>query len=707
MAEPKTSTRDAADSAQSAESDPSVARNAQPTREPVQQGERFVDEAQQMASQDDDGDEDEDDEDLPNDDRRASQSTSSAQQPAASATTSSSVGAVAKKKGRKKLIIINTANCRYHVVRLAALQLGWAVEDDERDDVPESLQMTDAQRQIITRHFAHRYKPELSAQVYWTDMSVLLPRVSAMKCYHRLNHFPNMHLICRKMLLFVRLSAMQEVLPSLYNFFPKSFSLKSEFRKLDDYVRSLRGKPKTFVMKPNTGCQGRGIVLTRNPIKVSKTLKDHDYTVQLYVHRPLLIDGKKFDMRVYVLLMTLERGSASIFVHEEGLVRICAEPYMKPTADNLSEVCMHLTNYSVNKESDKYEAAEGGGGGGSDGATPLPGVVFRPFMGHPLPPTLTRDDGWTGNKRSFHFLEAFVNDNVKLLQPAPPTGPPGSRSTGKDKETASDGDDDDGGGDGDAGASASSTPAVSSWIRLRRKIDRAVVLTILSAMPELRQAYSAANAMSGPRQDCRNCFELLGYDVLVTQAGHVHVLEVNHSPSLFCDTPLDTAIKSKVVSDVFRLIEPHVPDIRKLGDSAYGKHIARPVVQTSFAKAQKTVGFRRVYPLSSRLDPESEGGGECSDDDVLYKQKTMELYEEALQRSGQVFGGASKPVTPESEAKSSSLIGRAGSFSAPGKAPTQASAPRLAGAHGGVSSGLPGLPRIGVASTVRGASSSH
>ncbi len=39
-----------------------------------------------------------------------------------------------------------------------------------------------------------------------------------------------------------------------------------------------------------------------------------------------------------------------IFLHREGLVRFCAEPYTPPAADNLGNACTHLTNYALNKK---------------------------------------------------------------------------------------------------------------------------------------------------------------------------------------------------------------------------------------------------------------------------------------------------------------------------------------------------------------------
>ncbi|XP_062378642.1 tubulin polyglutamylase TTLL5 [Sardina pilchardus] len=51
-----------------------------------------------------------------------------------------------------------------------------------------------------------------------------------------------------------------------------------------------------------------------------------------------------------------------------------------------------------------------------------------------------------------------------------------------------------------------------------------------------------------------NCFELYGFDVLIDSNLKPWLLEVNLSPSLACDSPLDLKIKASMISDMFSLI---------------------------------------------------------------------------------------------------------------------------------------------------------
>jgi hypothetical protein len=72
-----------------------------------------------------------------------------------------------------------------------------------------------------------------------------------------------------------------------------------------------------------------------------------------YIDRPLLINGLKFDLRIYVLILNLY--PLEIFLYDEGLVRFATVDYKAPSTDNLHQTFMHLTNYSLNKRSANYK----------------------------------------------------------------------------------------------------------------------------------------------------------------------------------------------------------------------------------------------------------------------------------------------------------------------------------------------------------------
>lgn len=110
-------------------------------------------------------------------------------------------------------------------------------------------------------------------------------------------------------------------------------------------------------MKPDWSSQGKGIFLTND---IDAIPKDESYVVQQYMQNPYLIDGLKFDLRLYVLVTSCL--PLKIFLYEEGLVRFATQKFKafdtKSDRKEFKNLYMHLTNYAINKESDQFKAAK-------------------------------------------------------------------------------------------------------------------------------------------------------------------------------------------------------------------------------------------------------------------------------------------------------------------------------------------------------------
>ena len=74
--------------------------------------------------------------------------------------------------------------------------------------------------------------------------------------------------------------------------------------------------------------------------------------VQEYLAHPHLIDKLKYDIRLYVLVLSCD--PLKIFLYKEGLVRFATqeyEPIGRVGVAGMKNQYVHLTNYSLNKES--------------------------------------------------------------------------------------------------------------------------------------------------------------------------------------------------------------------------------------------------------------------------------------------------------------------------------------------------------------------
>lgn len=175
-----------------------------------------------------------------------------------------------------------------------------------------------------------------------------------------------------------------------------------------------------------------------------------------YIGNPLLINGLKFDLRIYVAIMSI--NPLRVYIYDEGLARFATCKYSDVAYETKANRYMHLTNYSINKFNKKA------------------------FVQNNDPDKM---NGTQGSKWSL----AALRKELGLM--------------GIDSDS------------------------------LFRKIEDIVLKTIISSEPILNNAFE----MFVPHRS--NCFELLGFDILIDSNLNPWLLEVNLSPSLACDSLLD------------------------------------------------------------------------------------------------------------------------------------------------------------------------
>uniref|UniRef100_A0A8D8R7R3 Tubulin polyglutamylase TTLL13P n=1 Tax=Cacopsylla melanoneura TaxID=428564 RepID=A0A8D8R7R3_9HEMI len=183
--------------------------------------------------------------------------------------------------------------------------------------------------------------------IFWSSPVINQGKLLQLRGFQRTNHFPFIGELCRKNLLAKNLNNMKQLFPEEYNFFPKTWILPEDKCQILSY---LNKKKTTVIVKPANESCGSGIFLARNPRHLVQA-KQNDIC-QAYIANPFLIDGYKFDIRVYTLLTSCD--PMRLYAYNNGLARFATVKYEKPNESNINNHFMHLTNYSINKNSTTY-----------------------------------------------------------------------------------------------------------------------------------------------------------------------------------------------------------------------------------------------------------------------------------------------------------------------------------------------------------------
>uniref|UniRef100_A0A8B9FJ35 Tubulin--tyrosine ligase-like protein 5 n=1 Tax=Amazona collaria TaxID=241587 RepID=A0A8B9FJ35_9PSIT len=123
---------------------------------------------------------------------------------------------------------------------------------------------------------------------------------------------------------------------------------------------------------------------------------------------------------------------------------------------------------------------------------------------------------------------------------------------------------------------------------LMASVEDLIIKTVISA--ELAIATACKHFVS--HRD--TCFELYGFDVLIDDTLKPWLLEVNLSPSLACDAPLDLKIKASMLSDMFTLVGfvCQDPSQRSSRDNCSSESVRRNLYQ----KLQRPVSMQSQTP---------------------------------------------------------------------------------------------------------------
>lgn len=333
-------------------------------------------------------------------------------------------------------------------------------------------------------------------RIIWSNQHLKSNVFKSLKKYQRINLFPCSFECTRKDSLANNINRMIQFHGQKhFQFFPSCYVYPKERETI---IQEINSNPSSvWIVKPASSSQGNGIYIIQHTsqLPLERARNDDNWIVEKYIENPLLIDGKKFDLRLYVSVTSF--NPLKIYLHTEGVARFATEVYTRGNYNNKFE---HLTNYSINKHN--YAAAS---------TTTTTDTTTADTTTN----TTTDTNGYDGNdvgnntRNSNSYLKLTLDDLNKKLQ-----------TMTNDRDAVA-----------------------SMWM----KIDDLIVKTLISVESRI----TAAVNMYVKHPTC--CFELFGFDVLIDDKYQPHLMEVNFSPSMNTDSELDFHIKSRVITDLFNL----------------------------------------------------------------------------------------------------------------------------------------------------------
>ncbi|GBG90679.1 hypothetical protein CBR_g51027 [Chara braunii] len=184
-------------------------------------------------------------------------------------------------------------------------------------------------------------------QALWSGGSLKTEYFKQLNAYQKVNHFPGTWEVGRKDKLYSHIAYMKRRHPEDFNFLPRFFVLPKDSR--DWFIDFERQPQVCYIVKPKNSSRGRGVHLLRKPAELQQ---GKECIVQHYIINAALIEGYKYDLRLYVVVTSFD--PLRVYLYKEGLVRFATEKF---TLDHkgLRQKFAHVTNYSVNRKNSKFQ----------------------------------------------------------------------------------------------------------------------------------------------------------------------------------------------------------------------------------------------------------------------------------------------------------------------------------------------------------------
>ena len=441
-----------------------------------------------------------------------------------------------------------------------------------------------------------RVSDPADATLVWSQTRVTGSVASRLRPGAFANHFPRADAVSHKHALAANLRAT----PGGLDAAPAAFALPAEleaFREADARAAAAaadvrgdtaaekaagakRAAAARWVLKPSVGGEGRGVVVCedaagveaalaaqreeededegngtppietrdgdgtpRGPRKKSgkKTHSRVSHVAQAYVPRPLLVDGRKVDLRVYVLVAAW--GSSAEADDDE----VAGAKEDAPASEPASELASELASFVEGTPADDARCSSGGGRVTPSGGRIPSGGIRAYVYGEGLVRFAARPydaSDFSAASRLTNNAAATHRSNQAHAREGPDADAHFMRNWTFARLAAE--------VDGRRGEGA----WAGAWSRVRRVCRVALAAGARANRDALERERRATAKMT-------NRFELLGLDVLLDEDLRAWLLEVNGAPSLVAATrrrgrvsEVHHALKGGLVADALNLVDP-------------------------------------------------------------------------------------------------------------------------------------------------------
>lgn len=221
-----------------------------------------------------------------------------------------------------------------------------------------------------------------SWDLYWCDVGWMREHFDSafLPDHARVCHFRNHYELTRKDMVVKNLKRLARQLErdegagagaACLAFLPTTYQLPGEYRMFVEEFKRSQASP--WIMKPVGRAQGKGIFLFNKLSEITQWKQDtrwaqprdddddererpESYIVQRYLSNPYLIGGKKFDLRIYVLVTSYT--PLRVWLYREGFARFSGALFNMDKS-NIANNFIHLTNVAIQKTAKDYDKSKG------------------------------------------------------------------------------------------------------------------------------------------------------------------------------------------------------------------------------------------------------------------------------------------------------------------------------------------------------------